>query len=293
MYSKPSTFFKLLKETAINWWARDPFRDSATIAYYTIFSLPGLMIVVISLAGYFFGSDSVTRDILVNIEATIGKEAAVIVEKIISNTQTNYDLTFTSIAGALTLLFGATAVFAQLQKTLNSIWDVEPKPKKVIFKFIKDRIFSFGIIITIGFLMLISLTFSTLISAFSEFISHHFSLSTALIIRLLDVVLSLAALTILFAAIFRILPDVVIGWRDVFAGALLTSFLFAIGKFSIALYLAHSDPTSVYGAAGSIVLVMLWVSYATLIVLFGAEFTHTNVVYKGKKIQSSDIAEKR
>lgn len=283
-------FLKLLKQTAAAWWLRDPFRNSSVIAYYTIFSLPGLMVIIVNVLGYAFGTQRASDEILNQVKSTMGARVAESFNTIISSTLTNDDFTLSSAIGLATLLFGATGVFIQMQVSLNNIWGVEPHPKRAWLKFIKDRFFSFGIVLTVGFLLLVSLLLSTALSAVSTWLSYRFTLPLNTVFYAIDVCISLSVATFLFSAIFKFLPDVEIDWKDVWGGALLTSILFIVAKFLLSFYLAQSDPTSAYGAAGSIVLTMLWVSYSTMLLLFGAEFTRVYAQFRGQRIQTSEFA---
>ena len=267
----------LLKETFKQWNSRDPFTNSTVIAYYTIFSLPGLLVIVINIAGYFYDKKEVTKHITTQIQNVVGGDTAADMEEIINNASETKGTVISSILGVATLLFGATGVFYQLQQMLNKIWDVKPKvkTKQKILELIKDRLFSFGLILAVGFLLLVSLVISAAIGAVNTWVSRNFSESLAVVFSLLDILVSIGVVTVLFAAIFKFLPDAKIRWRDVWPGAFLTSILFVVAKFALGLYLGKSDPGSTYGAAGSIILIMLWVSYAGVILLFGAEFTRT------------------
>jgi membrane protein len=279
------SFFKrlpgLLKETFKQWSARDPFTNSTVIAYYTIFSLPGLLVIVITVAGYFYDKKAVTEHITTQIQNVIGGDTASDIESIINKASETKGTVLASVLGIATLLFGATGVFYQLQQMLNKIWEVklEVKTKQKILELVKDRLFSFGLILAVGFLLLVSLVISAAIGAVNTWVSRNFSESLAVVFSVLDIIVSIGVITVLFAAIFKFLPDAKIKWRDVWPGAFLTSILFVIAKFALGLYLGKSDPGSTYGAAGSIILIMLWVSYAGVILLFGAEFTRT---YKTK-----------
>jgi len=273
------SFFKrlpgLLKETFKQWNARDPFTNSTVIAYYTIFSLPGLLVIVINIAGYFYDKKEVTKHLTTQIQNVVGGDTASDMETIINNASDKKETIVSSILGVATLIFGATGVFYQLQQMLNKIWEVKPKAKtkQKILRLLKDRLFSFGLILAVGFLLLVSLVISAAIGAVNSWVSHNFSESLAVVFSVLDILFSIGVVTLLFAAIFKVLPDAKIKWRDVWAGAFLTSILFVVAKFALGLYLGKSDPGSTYGAAGSIILIMLWVSYAGVILLFGAEFT--------------------
>ncbi len=278
-----TSFFKnlfgLLKETFKQWNARDPFSNSTVIAYYTIFSLPGLLVIVITVAGYFYDKKTVTKHLTAQIQNVIGGDTATDIESMIGKASETKGTVLASVLGIATLLFGATGVFYQLQQMLNKIWEVKPKvkTKQKIIELIKDRLFSFGLILAVGFLLLVSLVISAAIGAVNNWVSQHFSESLTMIFGLLDILVSIGVVTFLFAAIFKFLPDAKIKWRHVWPGAFLTSILFVIAKFALGLYLGQSDPGSTYGAAGSIILIMLWVSYAGIILLFGAEFTRVYV----------------
>lgn len=280
----------IFRETFNKWLDREPFRNSAVIAFYTIFSLPGLLVIIINLAGYFYGEEAVTRRISSEIEGMIGGNTAKDIEAIIANASVHQDFTFASIVGLSTLIFGATGVFYQLQQTLNLIWEVKPEPKRVIVKMILDRLFSFGLILAVGFLLLVSLILSAVLTVLSDWVAFYFSETFNLVFRLLDFSLSLAVVTFLFAAIFKFLPDAEVPWRDVWIGALVTALLFVLAKFGLGFYFGHSNPASAYGAAGTIILIMLWVSYAGLILLFGAEFTRIYADHRGERVKPLEFA---
>lgn len=280
----------IFRDTFNQWLDREPFRSTAVIAFYTIFSLPGLLVIIINLAGYFYGDEAVTRRISSEIEGIIGSNTAKDIEAIIANASVNQDFTFSSLLGIGTLIFGATGVFYQLQQTLNQIWEVKPEPKRKIIKMAMDRLFSFGLILAVGFLLLVSLILSTLLSILSSWVAVYLSDIFNIVFRFLDITLSLGVITLLFAAIFKFLPDANIPWRYVWVGALVTALLFVLAKFALGFYFSHSDPASAYGAAGTIILIMLWVSYAGLILLFGAEFTRIYADRCGEKIKPLEFA---
>lgn len=280
----------LLKATFIQWIDRDPFRNSTVIAYYTIFSLPGLLIIIINLAGYFFEQETVSEEITYQIRALVGNKAASDVQAIVAKASQSEGFTISSIVSVATLLFGATGVFYQLQQTLNLMWEVKPQPKRKLLKLVTDRLFSFGLILVVGFLLLVSLVLSTVLSMLSNWMVEYFSESLRIVFRLLDLTISLSVVTLLFAAIYKFLPDAEIEWRDVWVGALVTALLFVLAKFALGLYFAYSDPSSAYGAAGSIILIMLWVSYAGMILFFGAEFTRVYANRCGHRIKPAEFA---
>jgi membrane protein len=283
-------FAILFRDTFVQWLKRDPFRNTAVIAFYTIFSLPGLLVIIINLAGYFYGEEAITRSISSEIGGIVGGNTAQDIEAIIANASVNQDSRLASLMGIASLIFGATGVFYQLQQTLNLIWEVEAQPKRKFLKMVMDRLFSFGLIIVVGFLLLVSLVLSAFLSLLSDWVSLYFSDTFNLLFRVLDFSLSLAVVTFLFAAIFKFLPDAKVPWRDVWIGALVTALLFVIAKFGLGYYFGHSNPASAYGAAGTIILIMLWVSYAGSIVLFGAEFTRIHADRRGTKIKPLEFA---
>jgi membrane protein len=285
-------FWQLLKSTFVAFSKREPFNNSIVIAYYTIFSIPGLMIILINSVGYFYSKQEITLQISNQVESVMGGDIAREIEAIVEQASKTKDSVFSTLVSLGVLLFGATGVFYQLQQMLNKIWKVKPKvkTKQKILVLIRDRFFSFGLILVVGFLLLISLVLSAALSALSGWVSVHFSESWNVIFMLLDFLISVGVITILFAAIFKFLPDVKIRWRDVWGGALLTSVLFVVAKFALGLYFGNSNPASAYGAAGSIILIMLWVSYGGLILLYGAEFTRVYIRRHRTVVKPTEIA---
>lgn len=266
----------VLKETYKEWMDRDPFRESAIIAYYSIFSLPGLFVVIVTLAGFFFGRDAVNQHIISQITSSMGQDTAQQIQNIISQqeSQTNTRSIWGAVIGIATLLLGATGVFAQFQKSLNNIWEVKADTSKSgIWQVVKVRLFSFGLIVSIAFLLMISLLISTMLTAFGDWLSGQFSESFVIILKVVNFVISLAILTLLFALMLKVFPDAKIKWKDVWIGSIVTAILFIIGRFALSLYFAKANPATAYGAAGSIIIILLWVSYSSMIVFFGAEFT--------------------
>jgi membrane protein len=278
-------FWQLLRETYNGWIEREPFNNSIIIAYYTIFSLPGLLVIIINLAGYFFGYEAVEHKLATQIQGLIGGDAAKDVQDIVAKASASKDSTIATILGVATLLFGATGVFYQVQQILNKIWEVKPKPKQMLLKLVRDRIFSFGLILVIGFLLLVSLVLSAGLSAVSDWVAAHLSESLNVVFKVADILLSTGVIMLLFAAIYKFLPDARIRWREVWIGALVTAILFSIAKFALGLYFGKSDPASTYGAAGSVILIMLWVSYSGIILLFGAEFTQVYARRSGHRVR--------
>jgi membrane protein len=279
-------FFSILKTTYKRWMDRDPFRESAIIAYYSIFSLPGLFVVIITLAGWFYGQEAVNNQVYGQLSNALGEETSGEIQNIIQKqeSQTKKTSIWGAAVGIATLLLGATGVFAQFQKSLNNIWEVKADASKSgILAMLKVRLFSFGLIVSIAFLLLISLLVSTALSAFGDWLSARFSESLLIVLKVINFIISLGILSILFALMLKVFPDAKIKWKDVWIGSVLTALLFVFGKFALSLYFGKANPASVFGAAGSIILVLLWVSYSSMIVFFGAEFTRQySLVHTGE-----------
>lgn len=270
---KIESFFKIAVSAAKSWWVKDPFMQSSVIAYYAIFSIPGLLIMVISIASLFIQRDAITIHLNSQISSIMGEETAKQVQgMIVSLGKTDKSLLAT-IVGLTVVLLGATGVFVELQKTLNIIWDVKAKPRRAIFTLLRTRIFSFGLIVSVGFLLLISLVITTLIAALSDWVLYHWPNLVLVLFYVLNVIISFGIVMLLFALMFKIIPDVKIRWKHLWPGAFLTAFLFILGKTVIGYYLSKTNPGSAYGAAGSIVIILLWVSYSSMIFFYGAEFT--------------------
>jgi len=283
-----------LKQTFMQWKDRDPFNNSTIIAYYTIFALPGLLVIIINATGYFFDKQEIQNQITHEVQAIMGGDIAQDLEAILIKTSEAKGTVLSTVLSLATLLFGATGVFYELQQMLNKIWKVQPKPKRrqKIWVLFRDRLFSFGLILVVGFLLLVSLVLSAGLSAFSAWIAIHLSDSLNVVFRFMDIFVSIIIITILFAAIFKFLPDVKIKWVDIWPGALLTSFLFVVAKFALGYYFGQSTFVSTYGAAGSVILIMLWVSYTGMILLFGAEYTHVYITNKYEnKVIPTEVAD--
>src|ERR1700756_384907 len=241
--------WKITKNTFTKWWDADPFGQSALVAYYTIFSIPALLVIVISIAGLVFGHEAVQGQISTQISAALGQDAAKQIEEIITKSSNHKNSIIATIIGFVTLILGSVGVFTQLQTSLDLIWGVKVNPEKKWLKTIKDNILSFGMVLSVAFLLLVSLLLTTALTAFSVWVKAHLADFWLYLFKVLDVVLSFGVITILFALMFKILPDVKIQWRDVWIGAIVTSFLFVLGKFALGIYFAKANPGSAYGAA--------------------------------------------
>jgi membrane protein len=282
----------LIKMTFNEWNDKDPFRQSAVIAYYAIFSIPGLLVLIISIAGYFFGNENVNQTILDEVSSTLGSETSIQIRQILIKSTESKSTVWGSIIGVVILLVGSTAVFVELQKSLNLIWHVEVLPQKGIFTIIKARLFSFGLILAIAFLLLVSLIISTGLSSMANWIKGYTDDSTILFFNVLNFLFSFVVISVLFGLMFKILPDAKIKWKHVWLGSIVTGTLFTIGKTFLAFYFSTANPASVYGVAGSVILILLWVSYSSMILFFGAEFTAAYAKIYSGVIPPSDIAKK-
>jgi membrane protein len=286
---KVGTAFSFVRDTFKEWKDDDALDLGAALSYYTIFSLAPMLLVVIAIAGIFFGREAVQGQLVGQIGGLVGRQGGEAIQTMIANAGKHGSGALATVIAVVTILFGATGVFGQLQKTLNRIWDVEPRPGRGVKGLLKARALAFGMLLGIGFLLLVSLVVSTALSAVDVYLNGLFP-GAAILLRILSFVLSFAVITLLFAMIYRVLPDVEIAWRDVWVGAAATALLFTIGKYLIGLYLGHSSVASVYGAAGSLVVVLLWVYYSSQILFFGAEFTQVWARRKGSQIVPSKDA---
>ncbi len=262
----------VLKETYQEWNKDDPWRLSAIVAYYALLSLPGLMVIILNSVGAIWGQDIVSGRLNSEIAEVLSPEAAKTIMEMTAETQGSKSL-FATIIGIATLIFGATGVFYHLQLSINHIWEIKTDPKAGIKKLLIDRATSFAFILVIGFLLLISFALTALISLLQGYIDQLLPELMIYVVFVVNEVIALSVITVLFALLFRFLPDAKVRWKTVWVGAIVTAVLFEIGKFGLGLYFGNSDPGSAYGAAGSMILVLLWVSYSCLILFFGAELT--------------------
>ncbi|WP_337992839.1 YihY/virulence factor BrkB family protein [Flavivirga sp. 57AJ16] len=272
-------------DTYKSWNADNPFRLSAVIAYYAVLSLPGLLVIIINLVGLVWGVEIVKGQLTDEISSALGSDAANAIETMMRETQNEEKSTIATILGIGTLVYGATGVFYHLQLSLNQIWNSAPVKSYGFLKMIFDRIRSFAFILVIGFLLLVSFLITAAISVLNNYIRSMLPNIIVYIAFMLDFLVSIGVVTVLFALIFRYLPDVKIKWKTVWIGALITSILFVFGKFLLGLYFGKANPGYTYGAAGTLVLILLWVSYSGLILFFGAKFTYIYEKRYGSGIQ--------
>lgn len=282
--------WKVFKQSFSGFADDKVMRLSASLAYYTVFSMGPLLIVIIYLCSLFFGREAIEGTIYGQIESFVGSDTARQLQEIIKNASLGNKGNIAAVIGVITLLIGATTVFAEIQDSINDIWGIKPKPKKGWLKMLMNRLLSFSVIISLGFLLLVSLGISTLVEALSRSLARAFPDVTVIIFYIINLVLSLAVTTALFAVIFKVLPDAKIKWRDVIAGAIATAVLFMLGKFAISFYVSKSDIGSTYGTAGSLVVLLLWVYYSSIILYFGAEFTKAYAVEFGTAIHPNKYA---
>lgn len=285
-------FFKIAASAYKRWWGKDPFMQSAVIAYYAIFSMPGLIVMVLSISAVFFEHDIITGHLYKEISSIMGSETARQVQDMIVSASQIHKSLLATIIGSITVLIGATGVFVELQKALNIIWEVKVKPRKAFYTVLRTRLFSFGLVLSIGFLLLISLTISTMLSAMSDWALNHLPNGLLTFFSVLNIIISFAIIMFLFALMLKILPDAKIQWKHLWLGAFLTTLLFLLGKAAIGFYLNKTNPGSAYGAAGSIVLILLWVSYSSMIFFYGSEFTRAYADHVTGKVAATDLAVK-
>lgn len=263
---------------------------SASLSYYTVFSLGPLLLLLISLAGIFLGKDAIQGKLFSEINGLIGSTAALQVQDMIRNIELSGKSTLSLIIAIITLIIGATSVFGEIQDSINIIWKVKAKPKRGWVKLLKDRLLSSSLIISIGFLLVVSLVINGFILALSQYFTRLFPGAALILVNILNMGLSFLFISVLFGVIFKVLPDVKIAWKDVRAGAFFTAILFLIGRFVIGFYIETTATGSAFGAAGSIIVILVWVYYTAAILYMGAEFTQTFAEFKGSRIQPADYA---
>jgi membrane protein len=262
----------------------------AALSYYTLFSIAPLLLMLIYVAGKIYGQEAFQGKVFEEINGFIGPEAAFQVQEIIQNAAIKGNTPWAIIVGIITLFIGATGVFLEIQDSINMIWQVKAKPQKGWLKMLTNRLLSFSMIATIGFLLIVSLVINGVVTALSDRLKLYFEDITVLLLQLFNLGLTFLIITLLLAIIFRFLPDVKIKWKDVRAGAIFTAVLFMIGRYIIGLYIEKVGPGSTYGAAGSIIVILVWVYYAAAILYFGAEFTQVYTEKHGRRIEPASYA---
>ncbi|GAB3572569.1 YihY/virulence factor BrkB family protein [Spirosoma luteolum] len=263
---------------------------SAALAYYTIFSLAPLLVLLISLISIFLGEEAIQGHLFTQINGLVGNEAAGQIQAMIKSVQLSGKTNTALAVGIVTLLVGATTIFVEIQDSVNMIWRVKAKPKRGWLKLLKDRLLSFSLIASLGFLLLVSLVINGLILALSDFMTRYIPALGVWLINGINFVVSTAVITILFGIILKVLPDAKIAWKDVRLGAFLTALLFMLGRYVIGLYIETTASSSTYGAAGSLIVILLWIYYTAAILYFGAELTQAYANHYGIKIEPANYA---
>ena len=280
----------LLKDGFLRWWEHNPFELAAALAFYTIFSLTPLLTIAIAIAALAIGQDAAQNQIVGGLAELIGETSAKAIQEVLRAATTNKQTgTLAAMAGAVLLLLGAVGVVAQLQQSLNFIWEVKVRSSSGWRRLIRDRLFSLALVLAIGFLLLVSLVVTTLLSAVTTYFSEYYQ-GSGIIWQTLDGAASFVFVTVLFGLIYKILPDVQLTWRDVAIGATITSLLFTLGKFLIGFYLGHATIASTYGAAGSFVTLLVWVYYSAVIFFYGAEITKVYATRYGSGVVPTLLA---
>lgn len=284
--------WKITKRSIADFFACNILKLSGSLAFFTIFSLPGLLIIIIWFSDLFYGRKIVEGSVYNQIEKFVGHSAAVDIQETIRNATTNSGSGFATIIGLAALIIGSTSVFGEIQDSINRIWRLKAKPRKGfgLIKLLLDRLLSFSMIITLGFLLLVSLLINGGMDLLLNNLMERYPQLTVLLVYILNLIITFLITAFIFGAIFKVLPDARIKWKHVGVGAFVTTVLFMSGRFLISYYLGHNRMTSAYGAAGSIIVVLLWVYYSSMILYFGAAFTHVYVKYKGQRIYPNSYA---
>ena len=283
-------YLRCLKKAFLGFIDDNAFKLSASLSYYTIFAMGPVLLIIISLAGIFYGREAVQGKIYGQIKNLVGPDAAVQVQNIIQNISNSQNGTIGAVVGIVVLIIGATGVFTEIQDSINFIWSVKAKPKKGWIKFLMNRLISFSLVVSLGFILLVSLIVNALMDVLSEKLMRFFKDYTIYLFYGINVLIIFVIIMSLFAVIFKVLPDATIKWNAAFIGAGFTAVLFLLGKFLIGYYLGRSDMGVTYGAAASIVILLSWVYYSSLILYFGAEFTKAYAIETGSGIVPSETA---
>jgi membrane protein len=282
----------IIKQSFVDFIDNKVFKLSAALAFYTIFSLPAMLIIIIAVSDVFYGRAAIEGTLYHQISNFVGTDAALQIQETIRGAALSSSSNFATIIGVVTLLFGATSVFGEIQDSINHIWKLKAKPKKGkgFLKMVINRLLSFSLVVSLGFLLLVSLLINGVMDALITRLTSMFPELTVVLVYALNLILTFGITTLLFAMIFKVLPDARIQWRHVRAGAFTTAILFMAGKFLIGYYLGHSKLSSTYGAAGSVIVMLLWVYYSAMILYFGAVFTHVFAAHTGSGIYPNNYA---
>lgn len=281
----------LIKETFSEWSEDKASRLAAALSYYTIFSIAPLLIIAIGVAGLVFGHEAAMNEVVGQIRGMVGDDGAQVIQTVLQNASKTTSGIIATVVGAVTLLIGASGAFGQLQDSLNTIWEVKPKKGRGVKGLMRDRFLSFSMVLFIGFLLLASLLLTAVLAGIGKYLSDLLPMSSV-VLQAMNFGVSLTVTAFLFALIFKVLPDAIVRWRDVWVGALVTALLFSLGRFLIGLYLGRASIGSAYGAAGSLVVLLFWVYYSAQILFLGAEFTQVYAKRFGMEIVPKPNAER-
>ena len=284
------TFFKFIKQVVVEFAGDNVLKYSASLAYYTVLSIAPLLVIILTIMGSLFGREAISGELYKEIHKLVGSEAAIQIQTSIQNIHLSSHNTFATTIGLIVLLIGATGIFGEIQDSLNRIWGLKIKTRKVWWKLLIDRVISFSLILSLGFVLIVSLVLSALAAAISERVITWFPGMGDALLFFIDTGISLVITTVLFGAIFKVLPDARIKWRDVLTGAFITACLFLVGKYGIGLYLGKSNIGSIYGAAGSIMILMIWVYYSSAILYLGAVVTKVYATDFGGNIHPNNYS---
>jgi membrane protein len=289
MRNKAKAIWTVLKETGKDWSEDNATRLAAALAYYTVLSIAPLLVLAVSVAGLVFGEEAAKGQIASELSGVVGPQAGEGIETMLTHAKSPEDGTIGSIIGVIVLLFGASGVFGELQSSLNTIWEVAPKPGRGLWGVVRQRFFSFTMVLGVAFLLLVSLVLSAMLSGIGAMFEGSLP-GGAELWQIVNFVMSLGIITALFALMFKVVPDADVAWKDVWIGGLFTGVLFVIGKFALGLYLGRASVASPYGAAGSLIVLVIWVYYAAQILFLGAEFTQVYARHRGSRIKPSENA---
>jgi membrane protein len=287
---KSKEIFTFIKKLGKEFSQDNVTKYSASLAYYTVFSLAPLIIIIVTVSGFIFGREAMQGELYYQLKDLVGSDAAVQIQSNIRNIHLSGDTPIATTISIVALLMGSTAIFGEIQDSLNKIWGLRIKSKGVWWKIILNRLLSFSVIISMGFLLIVSLLINALVAALKNWLIQNISITTEVFMSVFDVILSLFITSTIFAVIFKVLPDARIKWRDVIYGAIFTSVLFMLGKYGIAYYIGRSDFASLYGAAGSVIIILVWSYYSSVILFLGAEFTKVYASDYGGKIYPNDYS---
>ncbi len=282
--------WKVLKKTFTGFNEDNVLKLSGALAYYTVFSMGPLLIVIISILGFFLGQEAVEGKVYGTLNSFMGSDAASQLQQIIRNAAVSDRGAFAATIGVITLVIGATTVFAEIQDSINTIWGIKPKPKRGWLRMIINRLLSFSVIISLGFILLVSLVVTTLIDGFSQGLQQQFPDVAITVFYIANYIISVAVISLIFAVIYKVLPDAKIQWKDVWPGSIAAAVLFLAGKFGVSFYISQTEVGSTFGAAGSLVILLLWTYFSAVVLYIGAEFTKAYSMVYGSEIHPAEYA---